>query len=128
MTFENLLVTGGCGFIGSNFIGFSWTARISPADRDFDNSPTQATRTTWGVAERYHGRYVFEHGDVCDAGRLEDLFGRYGIDGVCHFAAESHVDRSIRRPESFIQRTSWGPSSSWSGPKPGGPPSGSSIT
>ncbi len=104
MTFENLLVTGGCGFIGSNFIRFlldreDFTGRIVNVDKlTYAGNPENLT----GVAERYPGRYVFEHGDVCDAGRLEDLFGRYGIDGVCHFAAESHVDRSIRRPESFI--------------------------
>ncbi len=102
--FENLLVTGGCGFIGSNFIRFllerkDFAGRIVNLDKlTYAGNPDNLT----GVAEQYPGRYVFEHGDVCDAARLEDLFDRYGIDAVCHFAAESHVDRSIRRPESFI--------------------------
>ncbi len=104
MAFENLLVTGGCGFIGSNFIRFlldreDFSGRIVNVDKlTYAGNPENLA----GVAERYPGRYVFEHGDVCDAVRLEALFDRYGIDAVCHFAAESHVDRSIRRPESFI--------------------------
>ena len=49
------------------------------------------------------GGIFFEKADICDLPALKEIFGRYGIDAVCHFAAESHVDRSIKRPDSFIQ-------------------------
>jgi dTDP-glucose 4,6-dehydratase len=51
----------------------------------------------------YPGRYIFEKADICDLEEIIRIFSFYGIDAVCHFAAESHVDRSIKRPEAFIQ-------------------------
>jgi len=104
MPFQNLMVTGGCGFIGANFIRFllerpDFRGRIVNVDAlTYAGNPENLA----GVAERYPGRYVFREADICDAGTLRDLFVRESIDAVCHFAAESHVDRSIKRPEGFI--------------------------
>ena len=104
MPFQNLMVTGGCGFIGANFIRFllersDFRGRIVNVDAlTYAGNPENLA----GVAERYPGRYVFHKADICDVGALKGLFDSEGIDAVCHFAAESHVDRSIKRPEGFI--------------------------
>jgi dTDP-glucose 4,6-dehydratase len=101
----NLLVTGGCGFIGSNFI------RHLFAKREFAGRIVNLDSLTYagnpenlsGIAEAHSDRYFFEKADICDAAAVREIFSRYGIDAVCHFAAESHVDRSIKRPDGFIQ-------------------------
>jgi len=101
---ENLLVTGGCGFIGSNFIrylleGKEFTGRIINVDKlTYAGNPENLE----GFEEIYRGRYIFKRADICDAQAIEYIFSKFEVDAVCHFAAESHVDRSIRRPESFI--------------------------
>jgi dTDP-glucose 4,6-dehydratase len=105
MDCENMLVTGGCGFIGSNFI------RHLLSKTDFQGRIINADNLTYagnlenldGIEETWPGRYLFRKADICDAPLIGDLFETYGIDSVCHFAAESHVDRSILRPGSFIQ-------------------------
>jgi len=50
----------------------------------------------------YPGRYIFERADICDFDVIRELFLRYEVDAICHFAAESHVDRSIKKPGAFI--------------------------
>jgi dTDP-glucose 4,6-dehydratase len=105
MKIENLLVTGGCGFIGSNFI------RHLLAQSDFKGTIINADKLTYAgnpenlsdVEETWPGRYLFKKLDICDAALVKELFDTHVIDAVCHFAAESHVDRSILRPDSFIQ-------------------------
>jgi dTDP-glucose 4,6-dehydratase len=105
MDIKNLLVTGGCGFIGSNFI------RYLLAREDFRGRIVNVDSLTYagnpdnlrGVQEAWPERYLFRKGDICQAPLVRELFTDCGIDAVCHFAAESHVDRSIRRPDSFIQ-------------------------
>jgi len=105
MDSDNVLVTGGCGFIGSNFIrhllaGAGFHGRIVNVDSlTYAGNPDNLH----GIAEAYPGRYVFEKADICDPSALQGIFAQYRIDTVCHFAAESHVDRSIRRPDSFIR-------------------------
>ncbi|MGI5869083.1 MAG: dTDP-glucose 4,6-dehydratase [Kiritimatiellia bacterium] len=104
-TFQNLLVTGGAGFIGSNFIrhvfnktGFK--GRIVNLDAlTYAGNPASLE----DVATAQGGRYVFEHADIRDPAALKRIFDDYAIDAVCHFAAESHVDRSIVAPDDFIQ-------------------------
>ena len=105
MNSENLLVTGGCGFIGSNFI------RHLLADGRFQGRIINTDCLTYagnpdnlkGVKEAHPERYFFEKADICDMDALRGIFDRHRIDAVCHFAAESHVDRSIKKPDSFVQ-------------------------
>ncbi len=101
---KNLLVTGGCGFIGSNFIRYlleeeGFRGCIINAD---DLTYAGNVENLAGFAERFGKCYSFVKTDICDEKAVREIFARYEIDSVCHFAAESHVDRSIRRPECFI--------------------------
>jgi dTDP-glucose 4,6-dehydratase len=101
---QNLMVTGGCGFIGSNFIRFllsrsDFQGRIINVDKlTYAGNP----ENLMDVSEACAHRYIFRQADICDADLMKEIFETYRVDGVCHFAAESHVDRSIRRPDSFI--------------------------
>jgi len=101
---NNLMVTGGCGFIGSNFIRFlleraDFKGRIINVDAlTYAGNPENLK----GITETFPERYVFKRADICDAGLLKNIFDECRVDAVCHFAAESHVDRSIKRPDSFI--------------------------
>ena len=102
---KTLLVTGGCGFIGSNFI------RYLIEESDFDGCIINVDSLTYAanlenladIAERFPERYVFVKADITDRTAMTAVFDRYAVDSVCHFAAESHVDRSIVRPDAFIQ-------------------------
>ena len=104
-SFSNILVTGGAGFIGSNFIrtiltktGF--TGRII----NLDKLTYAGNAASLGdVSTQFPQRYIFKQGDICDTELVASLFTDYNIDAVCHLAAESHVDRSIEGPEAFIQ-------------------------
>ena len=99
------MVTGGCGFIGSNFIrkllnDTTFSGRIINLDKlTYAGNPENLE----GISEEFGSRYVFQKVDVCDAAALEKVFSEHDIDAVCHFAAESHVDRSIKDPGSFIR-------------------------
>jgi len=103
-SFSTILVTGGAGFIGSNFIRWlfaqkEFTGRIINLDAlTYAGNPQNLA----DIAAHYPDRYVFVHGDIRDAALVQKLFADYAIDAVVHFAAESHVDRSILDPQSFI--------------------------
>ena len=103
--FRNLLVTGGCGFIGSNFIRYlmdkgDFIGRIINVDKlTYAGNPENLT----DIAADCASRYIFQKVDICDTAKLEEVFLQYDVDAVCHFAAESHVDRSIKTPGDFIQ-------------------------
>ncbi len=98
----NILVTGGAGFIGSNFIRFvceqtAFAGRIVNLDAlTYAGNPANLADLD------ARDRYVFEHADIRDADRVRDVFAKYDIDTVVHLAAESHVDRSIVGPGDFI--------------------------
>lgn len=104
-TFSQVLVTGGAGFIGSNFIRFvfeqtSFAGTIVNFDKlTYAGNPESLA----DVEQRFGPRYVFEPGDICDSNRVLEVLNRHHIDLVVHFAAESHVDRSILGPAEFIQ-------------------------
>lgn len=99
---RRILVTGGAGFIGSNFIHF-WIRR-----RPEDHIINLDKLTYAGNLENLkdidsHRCYRFVLGDVCDAALVQQLFSDNHIDTVIHFAAESHVDRSILGPDAFVR-------------------------
>ena len=98
---DAILVTGGAGFIGANFIQ-AWLAAESASVVNLDKLTYAANlaslRSVEGTA-----RYRFEQGDIGDVARVEKLLKQHQPGAIVHFAAESHVDRSIHGPEAFIQ-------------------------
>ena len=100
----NLLVTGGCGFIGSNFIRQRLTGKDGGADRVVNLDKLTYAGNPANLADLAGDpRYVFVQGDIGDSGQVEALLAGHQIDAIVNFAAESHVDRSIDSPEPFIQ-------------------------
>lgn len=98
---KTVLITGGAGFIGSNFV-HHWV-RNHPEDRVINlDALTYAGNLENLKGIDQSGSYRFVHGDVCNPGLVRQLFDDEEITHVVHFAAESHVDRSITGPEAFI--------------------------
>ena len=94
-----LLVTGGAGFIGSNFILY-WMKHY-PEDKIVNlDSLTYAGNIENLKEAKANPNYKFIHGDICDLNTVDRVMN--GVDVVVHFAAESHVDRSIKRPADFV--------------------------
>ena len=98
---RNVLVTGGAGFIGSNFVHFFLTAHPDVHLVNFD-SLTYAGNLGNLVAVASHPMYTFIRGDICDRVAVEKAIVEHEIDTVIHFAAESHVDRSIMGAAIFV--------------------------
>ncbi len=97
-----VLVTGGAGFIGSNFIPYFLENNPDTQLINLDKltyAGNLANLSEVATNERYH----FVAGDICDANLVNELFETWKIDSVIHFAAESHVDNSIENPDSFIK-------------------------
>jgi len=103
---ENILVTGGAGFIGSNFIYYIFN------NSAFNGKVINVDKLTYaGNLENLReidnkfgkNRYYFEKIDICDFDKMKEIFQKYDIDTVVSFAAESHVDRSIFGPKDFVQ-------------------------
>lgn len=99
---KNVLVTGGCGFIGSNFIRLALESLPDCHIINLDKLTYAGNLANLADLDGDQ-RYKFIHGDICDSGLLDKLFADEQIDTVVHFAAESHVDRSIEGPAEFIQ-------------------------
>jgi dTDP-glucose 4,6-dehydratase len=98
---KKCLVTGGCGFIGSNYIR-------TVLDREEDLHIVNLDKLTYaGNIQNLNGissnNLTIVKGDICDVDLVNSLFEKYQFDTVVHFAAESHVDRSIEGPAEFIQ-------------------------
>jgi dTDP-glucose 4,6-dehydratase len=98
-----ILVTGGCGFIGSNFIRYI-LQHYKPASVTNVDALTYAGNPANldGVVEEHGQRYEFFHADIADADRMDTLLHEEQFFAVINFAAESHVDRSINSPQNFI--------------------------
>lgn len=96
-----LLVTGGCGFIGSNFIRFVLAERPDVRVVNLDALTYAAHPGNLEGVDR-DPRYRFVHGSIVDEDRVDRLMGE-GVDAVVHFAAESHVDRSLYGPVEFVR-------------------------
>ena len=99
---RNVLITGGAGFIGSNFVHYLLEADPTLTIVNLD-ALTYAGSLLNLKDIQEHERHIFVHGNICDESLVNDLFHLYRIDTVVHFAAESHVDRSILDPSPFIQ-------------------------
>lgn len=99
---QNLLVTGGAGFIGQNFV-HHLVAQPKPPRITVLDALTYAANPSSLEPLIAAGRIRFHKGDITDLAAMEDLFETGGFDSVAHFAAESHVDRSILGPDAFIQ-------------------------
>jgi dTDP-glucose 4,6-dehydratase len=96
-----ILVTGGAGFIGSNFV-LDWCAKNQEAVINLDKL-TYAGNANNLQSLASNPRHIFVQADIADSTRLAQLLAQYQPRAVVHFAAESHVDRSIHGPEDFIQ-------------------------
>tara|TARA_Y100000588_G_C14271882_1_gene932679 strand:+ start:2505 stop:3491 length:987 start_codon:yes stop_codon:yes gene_type:complete len=99
---KNLLVTGGAGFIGSNFICHLLDKYSDINIINLDLLTYAGNLNNLKTIEN-NKRHVFIQGDICDKILLENIFSEYNIDGVINFAAETHVDNSISKPEIFIK-------------------------
>ena len=99
---KSVLITGGAGFIGSNFIPYFLALRDELNIVNLDALTYSGNLTNLKEVES-HPRYTFVKGDITDRILVEDLFERHRFSGVIHFAAESHVDNSIADPDAFIR-------------------------
>lgn len=103
---KTYMVTGGAGFIGSNFV-------LYLLDRYEDVLVINVDKLTYaGNLENLKSiesdpRHIFSQTDICDKESIRKLFDAYNFDYVVNFAAESHVDRSIKTPEVFAKQMSW---------------------
>lgn len=104
---KNLLVTGGAGFIGSNFVQYM-------LDRYDDYRVVVFDKLTYAgnldnlLPVNNNPRYHFVRGDICDRAAVDAAIAAHDIDTIINFAAETHVDRSIMNPDAFIQTSVYG--------------------
>lgn len=96
-----ILVTGGCGFIGANFV-LDWLAHESAPLINLD-ALTYAGNPESLAPVANDPKYTFVHGDICDGELVASLFAKFRPRAIVHFAAESHVDRSIHGPDAFLK-------------------------
>ena len=99
---KKYLVTGGAGFIGSNFIRYILEKQDGVRLVNLDKLTYAGNLANLKDIES-DSRYIFVQGDICDRELVTSLFDKYDFDYVINFAAESHVDRSIANPEIFVQ-------------------------
>ncbi len=102
-----ILVTGGCGFIGVNFVRLLLETRKDLQVVNLDKLTYAGNLQSLADIEG-HPCYTFIRGDICDSTLIAHLFAQHNIQAVVHFAAESHVDRSITGPDAFVQTNVFG--------------------
>lgn len=101
---KRILVTGGAGFIGANYIHHLFE------DPGFDGMVYNVDKLTYAgntdslkdIVDKFSSRYFFKHADICDSDTIAEIFSSFRPDTVVNFAAESHVDRSIDGPMEFV--------------------------
>lgn len=104
---NTVLITGGAGFIGANYIPYF-------LEKHQDTKVVNVDKLTYAgnlknLSEvQNHANYTFVEGDICNRELIEELFEQYDFKAVVHFAAESHVDNSIKNPDAFIQTNIFG--------------------
>ncbi|AKB18855.1 dTDP-glucose 4,6-dehydratase [Methanosarcina sp. WWM596] len=99
---KKILITGGAGFIGSNFIHY--LLKKDPRLEIINYDKLTYAGNLWNLKDiENNSNYHFIKGDICDKNNLESAFKEYSPEYVVNFAAESHVDRSIQNPEEFIK-------------------------
>ncbi|WP_281988296.1 dTDP-glucose 4,6-dehydratase [Aquimarina aggregata] len=103
----NILITGGAGFIGSNFIPYFLDHNPDKHIINIDKLTYAGELNNLSDVEG-HKNYTFVKGDICDRELLLSLFEKYDFKGIIHFAAESHVDNSITSPDEFIKTNVFG--------------------
>ena len=102
MIVKTYLVTGGAGFIGSNFVLYMLAKYDDVKIVNLDKLTYAGNLENLKDVEN-NPNHIFVQGDICDKELVKSLFEKYAIDYVVNFAAESHVDRSIANPEVFVQ-------------------------
>jgi dTDP-glucose 4,6-dehydratase len=106
---QHLLVTGGAGFIGSNFVRYMLEKYPDLHITVYDKlTYAGLLENLQDVAKNFGDRYAFAQGDICDAARVTEVIAVHDIDTIVNFAAETHVDRSILDPHAFIQTDVFG--------------------
>src|SRR3712207_650207 len=104
---RNLLVTGGAGFIGANFVHHMLATYPDYRVVVFDKLTYAGNLNNLKPVEN-DPRYAFVQGDICDAVAVRDTVTQYDIDTIVNFAAETHVDRSILDPDAFVRTDVYG--------------------
>lgn len=106
---QRLMVTGGAGFIGSNFVRYMLERYTDCYIVVYDKLTYAGRRENLqDVAERFGGRYAFVQGDICDGDTVDATVQAHKVDTIVNFAAETHVDRSLMEPGGFIQTDVYG--------------------
>ena len=106
---QTILVTGGAGFIGCNFVRYMLDKYPDYTLVVYDKLTYAGRLENLQDVQAMHGsRLRFVQGDICDTAAVEGAIDAHGIDTIVNFAAETHVDRSILNPAAFIQTDAYG--------------------